>query len=204
MGRIAVTSYYVIYCLGSFTMIATIMTIPSIGAIIGSFFAPALAKKIGTRNALASTMAIQGIGLLVMYLAPFDNMTMVLVGDWIFGVFNVGFAYSLTLVADSVDYMEWKSGVRTDGTAYATYGLATKFGNAFGGSIGVLLLAAFGYVANAQQTPEAMAGINTVVNLVPAIIFFIGAAACLLWDKTDNDMEKLREEVRARNSKSEN
>lgn len=200
MGRIAVTSYYVIYCLGSFTMIATIMTIPSIGAIIGSFFAPALAKKVGTRNALAGTMAVQGIGLVIMYLAPFDNMTMVLVGDWIFGIFNVGFAYSLSMVADAVDYMDWKTGVRTDGTAYATYGLATKFGNAFGGSIGVLLLASFGYVANAQQTPEAMAGINTVVNLIPAIIFFLGAAACLLWDKSDKDVEQLREEVKARNN----
>lgn len=181
-------------------MIATIMTIPSIGAIIGSFFAPALAKKIGTRNALAGTMAIQGVGLLIMYLAPFDNLTMVLVGDWIFSIFNVGFAYSLSMVADAVDYMEWKTGVRTDGTAYATYGLATKFGNAFGGAIGVLLLASFGYVANAQQTPEAMAGINTVVNLIPAIMFLLGAAACLLWDKSDKDMENLRQEVKSRNA----
>ena len=31
MGRIAVTAFYVIYCLGSFTMISLIMTIPSIG-----------------------------------------------------------------------------------------------------------------------------------------------------------------------------
>ena len=201
MGRIAVTSFYVIYCLGSFTMISLIMTIPSIGAIIGSFFAPALAKKIGTRNALMSTMILQAIGLIVMYMAPFDNLTMVLVGDWIFGIFNVGFAYSLSMVADSVDYMEWKTGVRTDGTAYATYGLATKFGNAFGGSIGVLLLAGFGYVANAEQTPQALAGINTVVNLIPAILFILSALACLLWNKSDKDMEALREEVKNRHSK---
>lgn len=177
------------------------MTIPSIGAIIGSFFAPALAKKIGTRNALMSTMILQAIGLIVMYMAPFDNLTMVLVGDWIFGIFNVGFAYSLSMVADSVDYMEWKTGVRTDGTAYATYGLATKFGNAFGGSIGVLLLAGFGYVANAEQTPQALAGINTVVNLIPAILFILSALACLLWNKSDKDMEALREEVKNRHSK---
>lgn len=203
MGRIAVTSFYVIYCLGSFTMIALIMTIPSIGAIIGSLFAPALAKKVGTRNALMGTMLAQAVGLLVMYFAPFDNMTMVLVGDWIFGIFNVGFAYSLTMVADSVDYMEYKIGVRTDGTAYATYGLATKIGNALGGSIGVLLLAAFGYVPNVQQTPEAMAGINTVVNLIPAILFIIAALCCLLWKKSDADMEQLREELKVRRASAE-
>ena len=117
--------------------------------------------------------------------APLDNITMVLAGCRIFGLFNVGFPMTLSMVADSVDYMELKTGIRTDGTAYATYGLATKVGNAIGGSIGVLLLAAFGYVANAEQTVEVMNGINIVVNLIPAILFILGAAACLLWDMSD-------------------
>lgn len=42
----------------------------------------------------------------------------------------MGFPMSLSMVADSVDYMEDRTGIRTDGTAYATYGLATKLGNA--------------------------------------------------------------------------
>jgi len=198
MGRIAVTAYYVIYCLGSFTMIATIMTIPSIGGIIGSLFVPYIAKRIGKRNVLMGSMIIQGIGLVIIYLSPFDNMTMVLVGCWIFGLFNVGFPMTLSMVADAVDYMELESGIRTDGTAYATYGLATKLGNAIGGSLGVLALGAFGYVANAEQTAEALKGINIVVNLIPAIIFFLGAAACLLWNITDKDADDIREKLRAK------
>lgn len=196
MGRIAVTTYYVIYCLGSFTMIGLIMTIPSIGGIIGSFFVPFLARKFGKRNVLMGSMIVQGIGLLIIYFAPFDNMTMVLTGCWIFGLFNVGFPMTLSMVADSVDYMELKTGIRTDGTAYATYGLATKVGNALGGSIGVLLLGVFGYVANAEQTVEALRGINIVVNLIPAILFFIAAFACLLWKMSDKDVEEIRNQLR--------
>lgn len=198
MGRIAVTTYYVIYCLGSFELIALIMTIPSIGGIIGSFFVPFFAKKFGKRNCLMITSAIQGIGLLIIFAAPFDNIPMILVGDCIFGLFNVGFPLSLSMVADSVDYMEYEAGVRTDGTAYATYGLATKIGNALGGSIGVLLLTAFGYVANAQQTPQALKGINTVVNLIPAILFFLSAAACLLWRMSDQDADEIRAKLKER------
>ena len=203
MGRIAVTSYYVIYCLGSFTMIALIMTIPSLGGIIGSFFVPFFAKRFGKRAVLMGSMLIQAVGLLVIYFAPFDNITMVLVGCWIFGLFNVGFPMTLSMVADSVDYMELKTGIRTDGTAYATYGLATKVGNAIGGSIGVLLLAAFGYVANAEQTVEAMNGINIVVNLIPAILFILGAAACLLWDMSDKDADEIREKLKAKNNQAQ-
>lgn len=203
MGRIAATSYYVIYCLGSFTMIALIMTIPSLGGIIGSFFVPFFAKRFGKRAVLMGSMLIQAVGLLVIYFAPFDNITMVLVGCWIFGLFNVGFPMTLSMVADSVDYMELKTGIRTDGTAYATYGLATKVGNAIGGSIGVLLLAAFGYVANAEQTAEAMNGINIVVNLIPAILFILGAAACLLWDMSDKDADEIREKLKAKNNQTQ-
>lgn len=200
MGRIAVTSYYVIYCLGSFTMIALIMTIPSIGGIVGSFFVPYFAKKIGKRNVLMWSMILQGVGLLIMYAAPFDNMTMVLAGDIIFGLFNVGFPMSLSMVADSVDYMELKTGERTDGTAYATYGLATKFGNAVGGAFGVLIMGAFGYVANAEQTATALKGINATVNLIPALLFFAAALACLLWNMSDKDADEIRTKLRGTHS----
>jgi len=200
MGRIAVTSYYVIYCLGSFTMIALIMTIPSIGGIIGSLFVPFFAKKIGKRNVLMWSMIIQGIGLVIMYLAPFNNMKMVLAGDIIFGLFNVGFPMSLSMVADSVDYMELKTGTRTDGTAYATYGLATKIGNAVGGAFGILIMSAFGYVANAQQTAQALKGINFTVNLLPAILFFLAAAMCLLWKMTDKEADDIRAQLREKHN----
>ena len=200
MGRIAVTSYYVIYCLGSFTMIALIMTIPSIGGSIGSLFVPFFAKKIGKRNVLMWSMIIQGIGLVIMYLAPFDNMKMVLAGDIIFGLFNVGFPMSLSMVADSVDYMELKTGTRTDGTAYATYGLATKIGNAVGGAFGILIMSAFGYVANAQQTAQALKGINFTVNLLPAILFFLAAVMCLFWKMTDKEAEDIRAQLREKHN----
>lgn len=196
MGRIAVTAYYVIYCLGSFTMIGLIMTIPSIGGIIGSLFVPFFAKRIGKRNVLMGSMVLQGVGLIIIYMAPFENLALVMVGCCIFGLFNVGFPMTLSMVADSVDYMELKTGVRTDGTAYATYGLATKLGNAIGGAAGVLLLGMFGYVANAQQTPEALHGINVVVNLIPAVLYFISAAACLRWKMSDADAENIRKQLR--------
>ena len=105
---------------------------------------------------------------------------------------------TLSMVADSVDYMEEKSGVRTDGTAYATYGLATKIGNAVGGACGVMIMSAFGYVPNAQQTAEAMKGINFTVNLLPAILYFLAIAACFLWNMTDQDAEDIRARLRAK------
>lgn len=200
MGRIAVCAFWVIYDLGSFTMISVIMTLPTILGIVGSLFVPAAAKRFGKRNVLCGSMFVQAIGLLVMYLAPYDNMTMVIVGDVIFGLFNVGMPMTLSMVADSVDYMEEKTGVRTDGTAYATYGLATKLGNAIGGAAGIMIMSAFGYVANTQQTAEAQRGINITVNLIPAILFLIACGLCFLWNMSDKDADGIRERLIARHA----
>lgn len=201
MGRIAITAYYVIYCLGAFTLIALIMTIPSIGGIIGSFIVAPLANKFGKKQILAVTLLGQGIGLFIVYFAPFNNMTQIMIGHWVYGIFNCGFPICLSMVADCVDYWEGKTGIRQDGSYYATYGLSTKLGNAIGSAFGVLLLSFFGYVAGSmEQTAEALKGINLTVNLLPAILLVVAAVALwFLWDKSDQEFDAIRAEIKSRN-----
>lgn len=192
IGRIAITSYYVIYCLGSFTLISILMTIPSIGGALCSLFIVPLVKCFGKRNILAGSLLIQGFGLLIVYLSPFTNILQIIVGHIIFGIFNMGYPITLTMVADSVDYQELQSGVRTDGTAYATYGLATKIGNAIGGAVGVLVLSHMGYQPNTQQSVATQHGINLIVNLVPAILFILAAVvAYFMWDLSAERMDEI-------------
>lgn len=192
MGRIAVAAFYAIYCLGSFTLIAPLLTIPTIGGAIASRFVAPLTRKFGKKRTLAVSMVLQALGLFIIYLAPFDNIPMILAGTVIFGIFNIGFPITLSMVADAVDYQELKSGVRTDGTAYATYGLATKLGNAIGGSLGIMLIASFGYIANTEQAASTLAGINLTVNLIPAILFVLAACVLYFWKITDEVAEEVR------------
>lgn len=203
MGRIAVSAYYVIYCLGSYALIAIFLTIPSIGSVIGSLFVSKVAHKFGRRNVLMGSLFIQAIGLLVIYFSPFDNLTMIFTGCTIFGLFNVGFPLTLSMVADSVDYMESKTGIRTDGTAYATYGLAVKFGAVVGNSVGILLLGYYGYVANSQQSIDVLNGMNTVVNLLPAFLFCFAACTLFLWDMNEGKESQRSSRISASQSHSD-
>jgi GPH family glycoside/pentoside/hexuronide:cation symporter/probable glucitol transport protein GutA len=198
MGRISVTAFYVIYCLGAFTLIALIMTIPSIGGVIGSLAVAPLAKRIGKKRILAFTLMGQAAGLLIVFFAPFDNMRQILIGHWIYGIFNCGFPLCLAMVADCVDFWEEKTGIRQDGSYYATYGLSTKLGNAIGSAVSVLIMGGFGYVAGSrQQSAEALRGINITVNLIPAILLVCASILLLvLWDKSDRDFDEIRERVR--------
>ena len=202
MGRISITTYYVIYCLGAFTLIALIMTIPSIGGIIGSLVVAPLANKFGKKRILAVTLLGQGIGLFIVYFAPFTNMTQIMIGHWVYGIFNCGFPICLGMVADCVDYWEDKTGVRQDGSYYATYGLSTKLGNAIGSAAGVLIISGFGYVAGSmEQTKSVLSGINLTVNLIPAILLVVAAVMVMvLWDKTDKDFDDMRADIKKRNA----
>ena len=199
MGRISITTYYDIYCLGAYTLISLIMTIPSIGGVIGSLFIAPIANKIGKKRALALTLIGQGIGMFIVYFAPFSNMPLIILGHCIYGFFNCGFPVELAMVADCVDYQQYRTGKRNDGSYYAVYGLATKLGNAVGSGVGVIIISAFGYVANAEQSAATQAGINFTVNLLPAILLVAGAVALLLlWNKSDADFDDYRAKVKER------
>jgi len=199
MGRIAVVIYYIMYNLGAFTLIPVIMLSPSVCGIISSMLVPAAIKKFGKRNTMIIGYIGQGISLLIIYFLPYDNIPAIVAANGLFGFFNVAFPCSLGMIADAIDVHEYNTGVRSDGVAYATYGLAQKLGTAIGSSCGILIMAAFGYVANAQQTPQAQAGINFTVNLLPAILFFIAAAVALIfWKMSDQDANETRERLNAR------
>lgn len=200
MGRIGVVFFYIMYDIGSFSLIPVIMLSPSVCGIVGSLLVPAAIKKFGKRNTMVIGYVGQGISLIAVYLIPFTNIPGIIIANGLFGFFNVAFPCSLGMIADSVDMYEYQTGVRSDGVAYATYGLAQKLGTAIGSSCGVLVMAAFGYVPNAQQTPAAQAGINFTVNLLPAILFFVAAAITLVfWKLTDRKADEIRAELYACN-----
>ena len=59
--------------------------------------------------------------------------------------------------------------------------LSTKVGNAFGPAMALMIMGAFGYVANAQQSVEAMKGINLATNLVFGICYLLALIPLFLY-----------------------
>lgn len=199
MGRISVVIFYIMYDVGSFSLIPIIMLSPSILGIISSLLVPSVIKKIGKRNTLVIGYVGQALSLIAIYLMPFDNITGIIIANGLWGFFNVAFPCSLGMIADCIDKYEYDTGVRSDGVAYATYGLAQKLGTAIGSSCGILVMAAFGYVPNVQQTASAQAGINFTVNLIPAILAIAAALVALIfWKLKDSEADEIRRKLYAK------
>lgn len=90
------------------------------------------------------------------------------------------------LVADTVEYGQWKTGVRSEGINLALLAATRKMGMAFGGGLAAFALAWGGYAAGAAEQPEsAMLGIRAAAGLLPAALTLLAIAAMYWYRLTD-------------------
>ena len=182
--------YYCNYVLGSYNDGITQMLVSVIGGVpmgIGIFAVWPLAKKFGKRNVTLWGFVLYSLGSFICWLVP-TNMVVVLIGQFIKNVGGLPCAYVfMALFADTLDHVEWKSGIRCDGIAMSVYnviacamvGIVTGIFNG--------LLAGAGYIAPeinslgetvAAIQPEAVTrvitfsfvGLETITGIVLAVL----------------------------------
>lgn len=142
--------YYCNWVLGTYNDGITQMLVSVIGGIpmgIGIFAVWPLAKKFGKRNVTLIGFLLYALGSAICWLVP-TNLYVVLVGQFIKNIGGLPCAYVfMALFADGLDHIEWKSGIRCDGTAMSIYniiavaivGVATSIFNA--------MISGAGYIA---------------------------------------------------------
>lgn len=207
MARISTMAFYVGNCLGDFRLMSILMTIPGIGALIGNIVTPSVVKhlgKFGNRNALILSMLLKGVTFIWMFFVPYENIKLLIIVTCINAIMGFGFAPQLSMIADAIDYQDEKTGVRSDGVAFAVYGLATKLGGAIGSSVGIMLIAGFGYVAGEAVSQSALTGFNFTANLFCGLLHLVAAAIpFIFWKMTDKDADDIRARIKARNENAE-
>lgn len=116
--------YYCDNVLGEYNDGKTQMFVSVIGGIpmgIGIFAVWPLAKKIGKRNLTLIGFILYSLGSAICWAAP-ENMAVVLTGQFIKNIGGLPCAYVfMALFADGLDHIEWKSGIRCEGTAMSIY-----------------------------------------------------------------------------------
>ena len=172
-GRMGVVIYYLIYNVQRFDLISIFMSLPSLCTIIGILLTKNMIVKVGKKKMAAIGYIGSAVSLICIYLVGWTNIPVLIALHALYGFFCFSFPIPMAMIPDAINYQQDKTGVRSDGTSYATVSLSTKFGSAFGVSGALLIMGAMGYVANAQQTAQAMGGINLTVNLVFGVMFLL-------------------------------
>jgi glucuronide carrier protein len=116
---------------------------------------------------------------------------------------GVGFGGVNTLMwaleADTVEYGEWKTGIRTEGTTYALFSFTRKLGQAVGGAAAAYAIGIGGYVANSSSQPDsAVTAIRVAAGAVPAVVIVAALAIMLAYPLTEARFREIVGEVAQR------
>ena len=118
--------YYCNYVLGTYDDGVTQTLVSVLGGIpmgIGIFAVWPLAKKFGKKNVTVAGFVLYAIGSAICWIWP-TSLVPVLVGQFIKNIGGLPCAYVfMALFADGLDHLEWKSGIRCDGTAMSIYNI---------------------------------------------------------------------------------
>lgn len=148
---------------------------------------PRLVRAAGKKNIYMGGALLMAIGGLTVFLAPSSMVWLAFTGVVIT---QVGLLLVSMLVwaleADTVEYGEWKTGIRTEGITYALFSFTRKTGQAVGGALAAFALAWGGYAAGAaQQSEQALLGIRAGAGLLPMVFALLALLVMIVYPLTD-------------------
>ncbi len=147
----------------------------SVAVLLLAPFVKTFTTKFGKKEMSMVGLIIASAAYFVLFLLKDINaitfVSISFIGFIGFGLFNT---VIWAFVTDVIDYQEYLTGQREDGTVYSVYSFARKVGQALAGGIGGFAIAAIGYdAARDVQTNEALNGIHTLATLIPAIVYAV-------------------------------
>lgn len=156
---------------GYFTLIGAAIIV---GMIVASFAAPLLLRRFSSKGIMLVSTFVSVIFYVAMYFAGFKNivtmMALIFVNGLMLGLFMV---VQTTMIADSVDNIEQRTGVRNDGISFSSLTFVSKI-------MGSLAVMVFGAAVVAAGYEEGVAVTAQMQNTVFFAITIIPAISCLL------------------------
>jgi GPH family glycoside/pentoside/hexuronide:cation symporter len=148
--------------------------------VVAPLVAPII-KKFGKKEAGTVAMLYSSVVYFLLAFIPVSNVYFFIV---LMFIGNLGFyLFNFTLwafVTDVIDYQEYLSGTRQDGTIYSIYSFTRKVGQALAGGLGGYALGALGYVKAPKQTLEVATNIKEFALLAPAVGYLLIAIILLV------------------------
>lgn len=194
-GQAGVAMYYYRYVLERSDLAALLMVLLNGSTALGIFLFARFSKRFGKKITTIVSFLMAGIFQIAIYFVSYDNIPVIMLLTVLSGLTRFGLPVATAMLADVIDYTEDRTGIRADGTAYSVYSFGTKLSSALVGSVGVVLLAKVGYVANVVQTPVAMNGINLVVNVIPGACWLLALIPLVLYNLSEDKNVEIRKSL---------
>lgn len=214
--RVSMVSYYFQYVLHREDLTALAYTLDFV-SLATAFAMPWFCKWTSKRTVWVAGLLGMVLGQLILAWGAYSSSPQeISVYYWfgksvslpglIFAGWFIGFLFSgmamampFSVLSDSVDYGEWKTGVRAVGLLTAVgAAFCLKAGAGLGGAIPLWIMGAHGYVANAVQSPESIQAIQFSFVWLPAISLALAAVPVFFYKRFESLEPRIHTELEQR------
>ncbi len=192
-------AYFFKYYIGREENVQLFNVVGTVALIVAIPFSKPMAKRFGKRNVFLASSLLSGFFFCLIYLPGADDIYLV----YIFNILaKMAYAPAVpllwTMLADTADYSEWKTGRRATGLTFSAATFAQKAGWGIGGALAGWLLAAFHFEPNVEQTETAITGIKLMISVFPGILYMSCAILLFFYSIDHKTCVVMQEELEAR------
>jgi GPH family glycoside/pentoside/hexuronide:cation symporter len=200
----AAIAYYFKYYIGKEENVQLFNVVGTVALIVALPLSKPLARKFGNRNVFIASSLISGACFIALYLPGANDLITVYVLN-ILAKMAYAPAVPLlwTMIADSADYSEWKSGRRATGLCFSAAVFAQKAGWGIGAAIAGWLLTVFNYIPDAKQTETALTGIKLLISVIPGILYMSCAVFMIFYNIDSETTDQMKRDLDARRERAQ-
>jgi glucuronide carrier protein len=182
-----VAVYYARDVLGDADLYIVMTLVQTVAMVVAGALIPKAVAAVGKKRAYIISGVVAVLGAVAFALAP---STAPAIGIACYGILGLGLgainALIFALQADTVDFGEWRSGIRAEGASYSVLSFVRKAGQGIGGAAAAYTIGFGGYVSGvATQSDAALTSIRVAAGIVPAIAVAAATAVMLAYPLTE-------------------
>ena len=186
IARVSTVPYFFEYTLHRKDLIPLANSLDFI-SLASVLFLPWLCRRWSKTTVWAVGLLGLVVGQLIVYigLMQSNSVAWVMTG-WAIGFLTSGVAMAMpfSVLSDSVDYGEWKTGIRAAGLLTAVgAAFCLKAGAGLGGALPGWIMEASGYRPNVEQSVAVLKAIEVSIIWVPAVFFALSMIPVLFYRK---------------------
>ena len=197
--RQTVAVYYFTYNMGRPDLLSYFFGMGLVVMLAGLPFVPWLANRFGKAGAIQLGSVFSILACIGFYLTPADDHLWIVIWGCLVALGGAPVAVlGWAMIPDTVEYAQYKHGKRADGAVYSSASFFQKLAKAVGGAGVALALGAAGYVADQEQTPQALEAIKQMLTLVPIILMSMAMVLAHFYTLDRKLHGQIRRELAAR------
>ena len=172
-----VQTYYFIYVVGNKALFSVFTMFAGFAEIFGLLIFPRLAQYLTKKQVYALASGIPVVGLIVLCLTgifiPQNYILTAIAGICVKLGSGLQLGTVTVVLADVVDYGEYKLGTRNESVIFSIQTLLVKFASAMGALFTGFALDATGYVPDVAQSLTTMNGMRIIMIALPMIFVVV-------------------------------